>query len=168
MEKITILFQGDSITDGSRSRDFEDLYLGAGYPTLIAARLGAAEPGRYRFLNRGCSGNRTCDLYARWKTDCLNLRPDVLSILIGVNDVWRDIDSAAGISAASYETLYALMLREFREALPEGKLLLLEPFVLPGSATTPHWETFSREVRLRAEAVRRLAERFGAVFVPLQ
>ena len=92
----------------------------------------------------------------------------MLSILIGVNDVWRDIDSAAGISAASYETLYALMLREFREALPEGKLLLLEPFVLPGSATTPHWETFSREVRLRAEAVRRLAERFGAVFVPLQ
>ena len=83
MSKL-ILFQGDSITDALRSRD-NGVYNGNGYPTLVAGRLGYEQPGQYTFVNRGISGNRIVDLYARIKIDLINLKPDVLSILIGAS-----------------------------------------------------------------------------------
>ncbi|MBQ9920892.1 MAG: lysophospholipase, partial [Clostridia bacterium] len=86
---MRILFQGDSITDAGRARD-NDINLGTGYPMLVKATLGFEEPGKYEFFNRGISGNRVVDLYARIKNDIINLKPDVMSILIGVNDVWHE------------------------------------------------------------------------------
>ena len=168
-----ILFQGDSITDALRSRD-SDWFAGNGYPTLVAGRLGYEEPGKYTFLNRGISGNRVVDLYARIKKDLINLRPDVLSILIGVNDVWHEEEIQNGVDAVKFERIYDMLLDEVQEALPGIRLLILEPFVLLGSATenTPEhparWEYFRDETPLRAAAARRVAERHGADFVPLQ
>ena len=168
-----ILFQGDSITDALRSRE-HDFFLGNGYPTLVSARLGFEDPGKYTFLNRGVSGNRVVDLYARIKIDLINLKPDVLSILIGVNDVWHEEEIKNGVDAAKFERIYDLLLDEVQEALPGVQLIILEPFVLPGSATgnTPEhptrWEYFRDETPLRAAAAKRAAERHGATFVPLQ
>lgn len=172
MSKV-ILFQGDSITDGLRSRD-NDQFAGNGYPTLVKAKLGYDEPGKYTFLNRGISGNRVVDLYARIKIDLINLKPDVLSILIGVNDVWHEEEIKNGVDAAKFERIYDMLLDEVQEALPGIRLIILEPFVLHGKATenTPEhptrWEYFRDETPLRAAAAKRVAERHGATFVPLQ
>jgi lysophospholipase L1-like esterase len=132
-KNATILFQGDSITDGGRSRN-EDLnhVMGHGYAYLVAARLGADHPELgLRFLNRGCSGNRVVDMYGRWREDALNLKPDVISILIGVNDVGSEFKRNAGVPAAKYEKVYRLVLEESREALPGVRFVLMEPFYVP-------------------------------------
>ena len=164
---IRILFQGDSITDAGRNRENERA-LGTGYPNLVAAELGFDAPGACLFLNRAISGNRVVDLYARWKIDAINLAPDVISILIGINDVWHEVSRQNGVEAARFEQIYDLLLSLTRERLPQAKLMLLEPFVLKSSATEAAWDYFQSETALRAQAVRRLAQRYGAVLVPLQ
>ncbi len=172
MSKL-ILFQGDSITDALRNRE-NDTYSGNGYPTLVKGRLGYEEPGKYEFLNRGVSGNRIVDLYARIKIDLINLKPDVLSILIGVNDVWHEEERRNGVAADKFERIYDMLLEEVQEALPGIRLLILEPFVLHGSATEntaehpTRWAYFRDETPLRAAAARRVAEKHGATFIPLQ
>ena len=115
------------------------------------------------------------DIYARMQRDIVNLAPDCLSLLIGVNDVWHSISlNPNGVSAPKFERVYDWLLTELHEALPGMKFIILEPFVLPGSATVsvPEWpdryETFAREVPLRAQAARRVAEKHGCAFVPLQ
>ena len=84
-----VLFMGDSITDAMRDKD-SDAYMGAGYATMAAGVLGRKEPYAYEFMNRGISGNRIVDLHARIRKDMINLQPDYISILIGVNDVWHE------------------------------------------------------------------------------
>ena len=163
----TILFQGDSITDVGRDRDnFYDL--GKGYPVLVAGRLGLDAPGQYRFLNRGVSGDRIVDIYARIKRDILNLKPDVLTILVGVNDVWHELEMQNGVSAEKFRRIYHMLLTEIREALPNTKILLMEPYVMDGQATHAYLDTFTAEVAKRARAVQELAEEFGLPFIPLQ
>ena len=172
MEKV-IVFQGDSITDTGRVRD-NDLNVGTGYANLVKSYLSAEEPYKYKFYNRGISGNRVVDLYARIKLDMINLNPDYMSILIGVNDVWHEYTRQNGVSAEKFEMVYGLMIEELQQALPNLKLMILEPFVLPGSATEnteehPHrWEFFRSEVELRAQAAKRIAEKYNLPFVPLQ
>ena len=171
--KKRILFQGDSITDALRSRD-QDVYAGNGYPTLVAGKLGFEQPGEYEFLNRGISGNRIVDLYARIKKDLINLKPDVLSILIGVNDVWHEVEIENGVDAVKFERVYDMLLTEVKEALPDVRIMIMEPFVLHGSATEnieekpERWEYFREETPLRAAAAKRVAEKHGADFIPLQ
>ena len=94
----TILFQGDSITDVGRSRE-NDADRGHGYATLTAARLMLDHPGEFSIINRGISGNRIVDLYSRIKIDFINLKPDYLSILIGVNDVWHEVSRQRKVPA---------------------------------------------------------------------
>lgn len=166
-EKIKILFQGDSITDAGRVRNNDDNY-GTGYPNMVAGVLGLQAPGKYDFLNRGVSGDRVVDLYARWKRDCLNWKPDVLSILIGVNDVWHEISDSNGVEAEKYEFMYDALLKETVCKLPKVKLIILEPFVLPGTATQEYWEYFAAEVTKRAAAAKRMAQKYGAAFVQTQ
>ena len=172
MQKL-ILFQGDSITDAGRNRELPH-GMGVGYATMVAGELGSAEPYQYAFCNRGISGNRVVDLFARMKVDMINLKPDVMSILIGVNDVWHEYTRQNGVSAEKFELVYDLMIEELLRELPGLKLMIMEPFVLPGTATCnteehPHrWEFFEREVPLRAQAARRLAEKYNLPFIPLQ
>ncbi len=172
MEKI-ILFQGDSITDTGRSRESEQ-NRGCGYATMVSGVLGAREPYKYKFLNRGISGNRVVDLYARIRIDMINLKPDYISFLIGINDVWHEYGRHNGVDAEKFEMVYNLMIEEIKRDLPDTKLMILEPFVLPGSATESteefpdRWEFFAKETALRREAARRVAEKQNVLFVPLQ
>ena len=164
---MKILFQGDSITDGGRNYDF-DPAMGRGYPTFVAGRLGFDNPGKYEFLNRGISGNRIVDLYARIKCDIINLKPDVLSILIGVNDVWREFEREDGVETERFEKVYNLLIEDVKAALPDIKIIILEPFLIPGSASEGFYGKFFSQVKEKADVSKRMAEKYGLVFVPLQ
>lgn len=165
---MRILFQGDSITDADRSRT-DDWLLGRGYPLLVEASLGLSEPGKHQFFNRGVSGNRIVDVYARIKSDIINLKPDVMSILIGVNDVWHELgDNPNGVDADKFFKIYCMLIDEVLEALPNIKIMILEPFVLEGPATKDNMEYFSSEVAKRAEMAKKIAEKYNLPFIPLQ
>ena len=169
----TILFQGDSITDCGRSGE-DNANVGNGYGVLMKAQLGYENPGKYQFLNRGCSGNRIVDIYGRIKKDIINLKPDCMSILIGVNDVWHEFIRQNGVDADKFEKIYCMMIEEIREALPEIKIMIMEPFCLRGSGTEnteeepDKWNIFSSEVRKRAEKAKAVAEKYGLTYIPLQ
>lgn len=169
-EGLTILFQGDSITDGGRGRT-EDLnhILGHSYPYLIAGKLGYRHAEeRPLFINRGISGNRVSDLYARWNEDAISLKPDVISILIGVNDAWRIMSGLPSGATDRFERAYRHLLAETREVLPDARLVLCEPFILETGATADNWEGWSRKLGHYREVVRQLSADYGAVHVPLQ
>lgn len=173
MSAKKILFMGDSITDAKRDREL-DAYMGAGYATMVAGELGHKEPYVFEFVNRGISGNRIVDLHARIKQDMINLQPDYISILIGVNDVWHEYTRQNGVDADKFEVLYDMMIAELQRDIPGVKIMIMEPFVLPGSKTRTEedkpgrWEHFSSETPLRAAAAKRIAEKYDLVFVPLQ
>lgn len=165
-----ILFQGDSITDGNRGRD-EDLNhsLGHGYAHLIASRVGYEQPEQqYTFFNRGISGNRIVDLYGRWQEDTINLKPDVLSILVGVNDVGMEFPQACGVSASKYEKVYANLIEETKSELRDVEIVVCEPFILPVGYVKENWKSWYDEVSKRQEAAKRISEAYGAIYVPLQ
>jgi len=169
----TLLFQGDSITDCARNREAGASpnslpALGQGYALMVAAELLSSQPADdLRIFNRGISGNRIVDLYARIQSDILNLKPNVLSILIGVNDTWhgKNPDWSNGVSIPKYERIYRDLLNEVREALPALKFVLCEPFVLRCGVVREDWV---EEIDGRRAVVAKLAKEFGAVLVPFQ
>lgn len=168
--RTTILFQGDSITDCGRDRSTTSANaggaLGTGYPLLIAAAALEAEPERdLAFFNRGVSGNTVPDLQARWDEDAIALKPDVLSVLIGVNDYWHTRSGEYAGTAADYEAQYTALLERTRGALPHVRLVVLEPFVLRCGEVDATW--FPAFDERRAVAAR-VAKRAGATFVALQ
>ena len=166
---MKILFFGDSITDMCRDRNVDGYpqSFGAGYPFIVNSKLSEKNPNTHTLINRGISGNKTVDLYARLKGDVWNLQPDVLSILIGVNDIWHEIECGNGIELKRFEKTYRNIIEETKEQLPNIKIMLLEPFVLRGSATESKMDKFV-EVYEYAKVVKRLAEEYELVFVPLQ
>ncbi|HKJ90388.1 MAG TPA: SGNH/GDSL hydrolase family protein, partial [Oceanipulchritudo sp.] len=160
----TLLFQGDSITDCNRDRTLSDS-LGSGYVNMIAGLLAARQPHLgAACLNRGISGNRSEDLLKRWREDCLDLKPDVLSLFIGINDVWRRYDSNLPTSTEAFAANYRRILEATVKALPESLLILLEPFVLPVPEDRRHWR---EDLDPKIDVVRHLAREFGARLVPL-
>lgn len=163
----TILFQGDSITDAGRIRESE-FDQGKGYPAYVSARLGLDNPGEYKFYNKGISGNRIVDVYARIKADIINLKPDYMSILIGVNDVWHEFGAKNGVEAEKFEKIYSMLIEEIKEALPDIKIMIMEPFVLEGTGTEEHIDEFKAEVAKRAAAAKRIAEKYSLSFMSLQ
>lgn len=162
-----ILCQGDSITDFLRA-DESQYYMGSGYVTMLAGKIALAHPGKYEVVNRGISGNRVVDLYARIKKDVINLKPDILTVLIGVNDVWHEIAHQNGVATEKYEKILSMFVEEVKEALPDVKIILMEPFVLEGKDTAEHMDCFAPVVAANARACRRVAEKFDLGFVPLQ
>lgn len=165
-----ILFQGDSITDGNRGRDEDPNHIhGHGYAYLIASKLGSELAEQQPvFYNRGISGNRISDLYARWNEDAIYLQPDVLSILIGVNDIWRALKGEPSGITDRYERAYRHVLEETREVLPQAKIVLMEPFILNTGAPAEDWPEWHKRIAHYQQVVRKLAEEFKTVFVPLQ
>ena len=159
-----ILFQGDSITDMNRGRSADPNHiLGHSYAFLIAARYGCDYPERHlTFINRGVSGNKVSDLVKRWKADTLDLKPDILSILIGVNDL------NGGVSAEQYEQQYDQLLAGTIKSLPEVRLVICEPFGLPVGAKKANWETYKIELAKRQAIVANLAGKYHAPLVRLQ
>ena len=168
-----VVFQGDSITDCGRDRT-QLQHTGRGYAHLAAAYLMGNFPGQYMCYNKGISGNRIVDVYARIKQDIINLRPDYMSILIGINDVWHEINRQNGVDAPKFERIYNMLIQEIKEELPNIKIVIMEPFVLPGTATVSdeehpgRWETFRTECDLRQQAAKRVAEANGLTYMPLQ
>ena len=169
-----ILFQGDSITASSRLSD-DINKLGIGYPSFVSARLGLDNPCKYEFINMGINGNRIVDLYARIKSDIINLEPDYMSILIGVNDVWHGVEEKNGVDAQKFERIYEMLLQEVIKELPNIKIMILEPYALPESGTqgvlcdgSDKYDTIRAEVKKRAEVARHLANKYNLVFIPLQ
>src|SRR6267378_5559347 len=165
-----VLFQGDAITDSGRNGAAAEANtagaLGTGYPLLVAAAALAAHPDRgLRFFNRGISGNKVPDLQERWATDTLALRPDVLSILIGVNDIWHKLAGNYNGTVQDYENQYAALLAQTRQALPRVRIVVLEPFVLRCGAVDDKWFP---EFDARRAVAARVAAQAHATFVPLQ
>lgn len=166
----TLLFQGDSITDANRSRENtvanSPSALGSGYVNLITAKLLRSQPAAgLQILNRGISGHRIVDLYARWKVDALNLQPDLLSILIGVNDTWHGFMYNNGVEVERFATIYRMLLEWTKQQLPHVQLVICEPFVLPCGVVTDDWMS---DMAARQRVVRELAVDFQAIFVPFQ
>jgi len=159
-----ILFQGDSITDMGRGRGADPNHvLGHSYVFIIGAKYGAMFPERHlTFLNRGVSGNKVSDMAARWKADTLDLRPDILSILIGVNDL------NGGVSEEDYERQYDQLLAQTVTALPKLRLVLCEPFGLPTGKKKDNWDAYHAQLAKRQAIVAKLAVKYHAAFVPLQ
>jgi lysophospholipase L1-like esterase len=165
-----ILFQGDSITDAGRDRNAaaaNDVKgLGHGYPHLLAASLlheyAASKP---KVFNRGISGNKVPDLQARWEADCVALQPTVLSILIGVNDIWHKLNGNYAGTVADYETGFRGLLKSTRERLPETRIVICEPFVTRTGAVKENWFP---EFDERRSVAKKLAEELSLTFVPFQ
>lgn len=166
---MKILFFGDSITDAGRNKvgDFDVSNYGWGYVHSVAATLMCEAPDKYKIINRGINGNRIVDLYSRIKIDCWNLEPDVLNILIGVNEVWQEIGNKNGVEIDRFENVYRMTLEETKERLPNTKIILCEPFILKGSATEERYDEFLA-VKEYAKVVKKLAEENNCYFLPLQ
>lgn len=167
---MVVLFQGDSITDCGRDRSRGDPNmagtLGTGYPLLVASAELAARPGSdLKFYNRGVSGNKIPDLEQRWAADTLALKPDVLSVLVGVNDFWHKKSGRYTGTVADYESGFGALLQATRQALPSVRLVVLEPFVLRCGAVDATWFP---EFDERRAAAARVARQANATFVALQ
>jgi lysophospholipase L1-like esterase len=166
-----ILFQGDSITDTRRSRMTADTpnlksTLGNGYAWLAGSQILVDHAGAdLKVFNRGISGNKVYQLSERWDVDCLALKPDVVSILIGVNDIWHKLNGKYDGTVEIYENDYRALLARTKQALPDVKLVVCEPFVLKCGAVNESW--FPAFDGYRA-AAKKLADEFKAVFVPFQ
>ena len=179
---MKILFQGDSITDAFRKpEEINPAYqLGNGYAFLVASHLGATRPERgWEFVNRGISGHKVAEIAARWDADALQIAPDFLSLLAGVNDTQnfcKYIHSDASLSVedkarrdaeafAKFQENYAWLLDSVLERKPETKILLLEPFLLEVDVVTPYWR---EHLSHRRQAIARIAGERGLPLVPLQ
>jgi len=169
----TLLFTGDSITDTGRVRDdatAQENADGWGYANILKAMLlhDYANLG-LTIYNRGISGNRIVDLYARAKEDCYNLRPSVVSVLIGINDLWAEFKRGTGVEITKFDRVYDMMLAELRERLPNVRIVLMEPFSLPGGLPdVDDYEDWRRQLSARQVIVHDLANSYNAIFVPLQ
>jgi acyl-CoA thioesterase I len=157
VDNSTILFQGDSITDAGRKNSRNES-LGDGYVMMSAAWLSALYPEfRLKFVNRGVGGNRVRDLKNRWKKDCLDLRPNLVSILVGVNDVgW------GGTSTESFEIDYKIILEQTSQM--KSQIVLLEPFLVHSSRDLLE---LAQKLREKIEVVKKLAVEFDAKLIPL-
>ncbi len=166
-----ILFQGDSITDSGRNMEDAGFNtarnLGSGYAMLAgAALLNKYEALNLKIYNKGISGNKVYQLAERWDKDCLELRPDVLSILIGVNDLWHKLDGNYSGTIEIYKNDYSALLERTMKALPNVKLIICEPFAVNGvKAVDDKWYPEFYEYQ---KAAREIAKQFRATFIPLQ
>ena len=163
---LVILFQGDSITDAGRNKrdPIANQGLGRGYPNHVAKAIHEAMPEKQiQIHNRGISGNKVPDLDRRWQKDCIDIQPDILSILIGVNDIWHTRNGKYDGTAAVYERDYDALLTRTRAALPDVELVVCEPFVLLCGSVDESWFPEFDEYRA---ASRRVADKHGARFVP--
>ena len=168
---MKILFLGDSITDMHRNRETEFFYdsYGFAYPLFVEGELSIKYPKQFEVLNKGISGNRVVDLYSRIKIDCWNHKPDVVSIFIGVNDVWHGLFEGIGngVDIERFEKVYRMLIDDTKKALPCAKFILVAPFFLEGSATNERMDEFVNIYKY-ADVVRKIANDYGFPLVDLQ
>jgi lysophospholipase L1-like esterase len=167
-ENFTVLFQGDSITDGNRGRDDDPNHiLGHGYAFNVASFLGAAHPDRnLAFINRGVSGDMIADLRQRWTTDAIAHKPNLVSILAGVNDIQRSIKGT--LSYAEFESQFNELITETTKSLPGVIVVLGEPFILPVGMVTKDEAAWQETTAKIQRIIRTLADRHGLILLPYQ
>ena len=166
-----ILFQGDSITDAGRNKE-DNSYnnpraLGTGYVLFTTSELLADYPQlNLKIYNKGISGNKVYQLAERWDKDCLEIKPDVLSILIGVNDFWHKLNGNYNGTPEIYKNDYIALVERTKKALPDVKLIICEPFAVSGvKAVDAKWFPEFYEYQ---KISREVADKFGATFLPFQ
>lgn len=173
-ESKVILFTGDSITDGNRYKDPEmewDLnhQMGHSYAYIINGILGCKYPEkRYIFKNRGISGNRIADVFSRKEADLFALKPDILSILVGVNNGPLSQNNGIATSKEEFEAIYRLLLEDVKKRLLKCQIVLLEPFVCKSGWVKECYEEWKTAVTGYGEVIERLAQEYNAIFIPLQ
>ena len=166
-----ILFQGDSITDAGRKKDSADVNnaaaLGGGYAMIAASSLLYEHPGKnLKIYNRGISGNKVYQLADRWDKDALDLKPDVLSILVGVNDFWHTLTNGYKGTIQTYRDDLKTLLDRTKQKLPDVKLIIGEPYAVIGiKAVDEKWYPAFDEYR---KAAKEIADTYNAVFIPYQ
>jgi len=170
-EGDVVLFQGDSITDAGRNKKQElannAWSFGVGYANHIGSWLLEEMPAQdLTIYNRGISGNKVYQLADRWEKDCLDLNPNVLSILIGVNDYWHKRNNNYDGTPEVYENDLRALINRTKEAIPNLKLVICQPFILTGtSAVDESWvEPFSAY----QTSAKKISDEFGAIWVPFQ
>ncbi len=159
-----LLFQGDSITDCNRERD--DYYsLGTGYAHKVSHHVLSKIPtGEISFINRGISGNTTSDLLKRYETDLKQINPDIVSILIGINDTWRRYDRGENTSTEQFYEDYNQLLFKIKSDMPATKIIIIEPFLLN---TVTDYLVWREDLDPKIGAVRRLARTYADAYIAL-
>ena len=159
---MKILFQGDSITDADRNReDYHDL--GKGYPLYAAKYIKEEKPDMdFEFINLGISGNQTKDLAERLESDFIEIQPDLVSILIGVNDTWHRAHNRAWLGNDVFEANYRKVLTSIKEKT-NAKIMMIEAFLLPA----PDKEYFRTDLNSKIDVERKLAREFADYYIPL-
>lgn len=159
---MKILFQGDSITDAGRDRSNKE-DLGQGYPKYASAYIAARHPNvDFTFYNQGISGDRAESLRARWQSDCIDLQPDLVSILIGVNDTWHHAADESWMPNDYFEECYRYCLEEIKTKT-NAKIILMEQFLLPDFCFTKG--RFDLDAKL--QITRKLAREYADWLIPL-
>lgn len=158
---MKILFQGDSITDAGRNRD--DIHdLGAGYPKYAAEYLKKAFPDvDFEFVDLGISGNQTKDLVDRLESDFIDIQPDVVSIMIGVNDTWHHAAEKDWIPNEVFEARYRTVLEKIKTQT-KAKIMIIEPFLIPVADK----EFFREDLDPKIQVIRKLAREYAEVYLP--
>ncbi len=159
---MKILFQGDSITDADRNRD--DIYnLGNGYPKYAARYLTDYFPGMdFEFIDLGIGGNQTIDLVNRLQADFVDIQPDIVSILIGINDTWHRAGNKEWLSNEKFEENYRTVLEAIKTKT-KAKIVMIEPFLLPAEDKL----YFREDLDPKIQVVRKLAREYADLFIPL-
>ncbi|GAB4029602.1 SGNH/GDSL hydrolase family protein [Spirosoma gilvum] len=141
--------------------------MGHGYAFSIASRIGADFPeDGFTFYNRGISGNKVTDLQKRWQADTLDLKPDVLSVLIGINDTYTAVNKPTeAIGLEQFEAVYRGLLTDCKNQNPASLFVLGIPFVYPVGQRKENWELWRDETSKQQTVVRKLAAEFDAELV---
>ena len=160
---MKILFQGDSVTDAGRDRS-QPSDMGFGYPKYASAMIEDAFPDiDFAFVNLGISGNRTEDLVARMQSDFIEIQPDIVSIMIGINDVWHHYAfSCTYTSSEAFEQNYTTLLEEIKQKT-NAKIMIIQPYLID----VPDKQILKAELAEKQEIVARLAEKYADVYLPM-
>lgn len=160
-KNIKLLFQGDSITDAGRNySDYHEM--GRGYPKYAAQYIQEKYGDiKFEFINLGIGGNQTKDLVSRLQSDFINIQPDIVSILIGVNDVWHHADKQDWIPNDLFEERYRTVLKSLKEQT-NAKIMIMEPFLIPVEDKL----FFRKDLAPKIEIIRKLAREYADVYLP--
>ena len=160
--KLKVLFQGDSITDGCRNRN-DPHSIGWGYALYATRYLRERHPEiEFEFLNFGIAGNTSADLVGRWTTDCIEHQPDIVSVMIGVNDTWHHAGDRSWIPHEQFEANYRNILERTKNET-SARIIILEQYLLPSPGSKDY---FREDIDPKIHITRKMAREYADVFVP--
>lgn len=164
---MTVLFQGDSVTDCGRDRSLSEGIesMGNGYPRIFNQVYDTLFPdNKVKFVNKGVSGDKTCNLLERYDEDFKAINPDFISIMIGINNTWRNFDSGENFTAEEFGKEYEELLAKIKADMPDAKILIIEQFAFTAH---PERDTWQEDLDGKRNETRRLAEKYADWFIPM-